>query len=63
MRPGILYKLKCKFMEECREDKEVGTYVGESARTAYDRGQSKLKIMIETNKTQGLQLRTVSENN
>ena len=40
-RPGVVYRISCNLCrEEGKEEHEVEVYVGESARTAFDMGQS-----------------------
>ena len=39
MRPGVVYEFHCNTcMDEGKQGHEIGTYIGESARTAFDRG-------------------------
>ena len=51
MRPGVVYQFTCQTcVSEGREDKQVGRYVGESARTLYDMCREHVAALRTLNK-------------
>ena len=51
MRPGVVYEFTCQTcVSEGREDKQVGRYVGESARALYDRAREHMAALRTLNK-------------